>query len=331
MNKVNCKVSIALNTCPRRYKVACISIPLILYFIIGVAAPNDIAKAGNNLERAEIYTSTGKNISFIKIQNDLLTVRLKDTPLQKVLKEIARQSGLKILLYIPIEDKVSLEFYALPLERGLHRILCDKNHIFLYFKTKSEPGKFSPIRLREVRVYPNGYWIAGNEHEGEKEQLHQLKRRLLEDPDANVRESAAEALGKSGDPRAMDLLLQALMDENPNIRIRALFALSELVGPIPLEPIKDIALHDGEPEVKIYAIEALRDIGKNESIEIFKLALNDMNRGVRLAVIEALGDIGGAEALNVLKLASYDDDVNVRIMAAELVKTMEMEDEYPAD
>jgi HEAT repeat protein len=50
----------------------------------------------------------------------------------------------------------------------------------------------------------------------------------LSDDDAGMRRSAAEWLGKSGDPQAVNPLLDALRDREPSVRAMAVWALDEI-------------------------------------------------------------------------------------------------------
>ncbi|NJL37835.1 MAG: HEAT repeat domain-containing protein [Leptolyngbyaceae cyanobacterium RM2_2_4] len=57
---------------------------------------------------------------------------------------------------------------------------------------------------------------------------------LLSDPDATVRGSAAEALGKIGDEDAIPALTEALSDENREVRQRVAKALGKIGGNNPV-------------------------------------------------------------------------------------------------
>ncbi len=50
----------------------------------------------------------------------------------------------------------------------------------------------------------------------------------MKDTNADVRSQAAFALGRLGDPRAMDALTAALKDANPDVRGQAAFALGQI-------------------------------------------------------------------------------------------------------
>jgi len=81
----------------------------------------------------------------------------------------------------------------------------------------------------------------------------------LKDENSSVRESAAEALGELKDPRAVEPLIEALKDKEPAVQGSAAKALGKLKDPRAVEPLIE-ALKDKEPEVPPNADYALREI-----------------------------------------------------------------------
>lgn len=101
-----------------------------------------------------------------------------------------------------------------------------------------------------------------------------------------VRWRAADALGKIGDPLAMEPLIRALNDENPNVRGYAALALGRFGINAPVIPLIPI--------------------------------LRDTDYRVRDCAAEALGSIGSIEAANLLLQAlEYEEDFDVRIKIAD--------------
>lgn len=98
-----------------------------------------------------------------------------------------------------------------------------------------------------------------------------------------VRKNAAQALGRIGDPRAVEALEEALKDEDGDIR-----------G---------------------HATSALGSIGDPRAVEALKEALKDEDEYVRRGAAWALGNIGGTRAIEALEEASKDEDVDVRRVA----------------
>lgn len=88
--------------------------------------------------------------SAIKLERGLLSVSLQDTQLKDVLEEISRQSGIKIIMEKPVEQKVNMEFKDLPLEKGLKKLLEGTD----YYMVFSQRNTGSPSTVEEVKIIP---------------------------------------------------------------------------------------------------------------------------------------------------------------------------------
>lgn len=74
-------------------------------------------------------------------------------------------------------------------------------------------------------------------------------RGLLADPDPTLRWKGAEALGRLGDPRAVDDLIGALQDEDRLVRKKAVWALGALGDPRAVRPLRALYRTEG-PEIQ---------------------------------------------------------------------------------
>ena len=81
----------------------------------------------------------------------------------------------------------------------------------------------------------------------------------LRDPDKDVRQFAAKALGQVGDPRGAAGLVIALRDIHLDVRSQAAFALSRIGAPA-VETLVN-ALQDADPNVRANAARILGQIG----------------------------------------------------------------------
>ena len=90
-------------------------------------------------------TPPGEEVFDIKFSNGQLSAKLKNSPLEKVLKEIMEQSGARIWLNDAIDTTVTMEFQNVPVREGVRRILKDKNYAFLYAPNEIKEGKLSII------------------------------------------------------------------------------------------------------------------------------------------------------------------------------------------
>ena len=103
----------------------------------------------------------------------------------------------------------------------------------------------------------------------------------LKDWDWRVRISAAEALGKLGDKRAVQPLLAALKDERSDVRAQAAMALGKLRDPQAFDAL--VAATRSDYVVQCGAVTALGDLGDPRAIEVLERLLADEKEGSAVA------------------------------------------------
>ena len=114
-----------------------------------------------------------------------------------------------------------------------------------------------------------------------------------------TRARAAEALGRSGNPLAIEQLVQALADASPLVRRSAATALGESGVDGALNPLLR-ELNDGNSDIRGEAAEALGRLGHHESVDPLVEALSDPDLRVRISAIRGLGNIPEEEAHELL-------------------------------
>jgi HEAT repeat protein len=127
----------------------------------------------------------------------------------------------------------------------------------------------------------------------------------------SVRENAAEALGILRDRRAVDPLINALNDNDEDVRWKSAWALGNIGDKRAIEPLID-ALQDKRWPVRRFAVSALGKIGDKTSVGSLINALNDSDWHVRKYAADALGKIGDEKAIKPLVSALSDSDGDVR-------------------
>jgi hypothetical protein len=145
----------------------------------------------------------------------------------------------------------------------------------------------------------------------------------LKDENSSVRESAAYALGELKDPRAVEPLIEALKDKEWKVRDRAAIALGVLRDPQAVGPLIE-ALRDGDSDVRKSAAWALEKINPNwretkeakKWISVFISDLKDNNSYVRKSTAIALGKLKDPRAVEPLIEALKDKYWEVRESAA---------------
>jgi HEAT repeat protein len=127
----------------------------------------------------------------------------------------------------------------------------------------------------------------------------------LHDPDLDVRSSAALALGASEDPRALEPLVQRLLnrDELPIVRRSAAEGLDYLQdrrAPPSLQRVLEQPQEDAE--VRLFAARALIHLADPQMVETFQRVLLDQQAPTRLRKVAAdgVGALGDTTALPLL-------------------------------
>jgi len=137
----------------------------------------------------------------------------------------------------------------------------------------------------------------------------------LQDEELWVRQYTARALGKIGDPRAVEPLIVALGDEDSNVGIDAANALGEIGVSAVAHLI--VALGNGDRRVRSGAANALGEIGDPRAVEPLIAAMEDEDLWVRQRAVVSLGSISDEKAVKPLTIALQDEDSNLRGWAAE--------------
>jgi len=112
----------------------------------------------------------------------------------------------------------------------------------------------------------------------------------LKKPSAAIRENSAKALGETGDPRAVEPLAGLLEDTFPEVRDAAAGALAK-IGEPSVEPLIE-ALGSSSSTVRACAAGALGEIKDVRAVEPLVRLLSDDSSEVNKKAIEALAGIG---------------------------------------
>ena len=70
----------------------------------------------------------------------------------------------------------------------------------------------------------------------------------LESPDAELREAAARAIGRIGDPRAVAALATAAKDAEPKVRAAAIAALGQIGGQVATKALRALDASASAPD-----------------------------------------------------------------------------------
>ena len=168
--------------------------------------------------------------------------------------------------------------------------------------------------------------VEGLGEMGDLAAIDPLFKSALTDEDFRVRQAAARGLGKTGHPRALNLVWAAFNNEDADLRVAATEILGEMGNRWAIGPLAEAALYDVERRVRIAAAKAL---GKLEPIEALERMLGPLERGnsqVRVAAAEAMAYLRNGNALVPLAEAALLDDVKaVRTAAAMSMGVLDSE------
>lgn len=145
--------------------------------------------------------------------------------------------------------------------------------------------------------------------------------RLLHDGDPVSRRTAAEALGKIGNPQAIEALVVALGDHSPNVREASVRSLGG-VGQLDMGTREQIAglLTDPGESVRSAAAQTLASLDSVKepwSLAVSQLAHSDPE--VRRVVIQAFEGVDSPDAVTSIRDSLHDSDPRVRRAAAAVL------------
>ena len=127
-----------------------------------------------------------------------------------------------------------------------------------------------------------------------------------------VRAGVCEVLGALKSEESINLLLDSLeFDDSEEVKRSASIALSHIASPKTVGPLIYM-LYYSDATTTIYAIEALRDMGAEESLDGLMANLYNKDPLVRAKAAEAIGEIGNTEELPGLE-GAFNGEENIYV------------------
>ncbi|MDB5081194.1 MAG: hypothetical protein JWP00_3118 [Chloroflexi bacterium] len=136
-----------------------------------------------------------------------------------------------------------------------------------------------------------------------------LVGRLALEPDRGVRQNLIKALGRLGDDRALEGLVNALKDRDLLVCQEAALALSRFNSPASYEALLAALQRKDSREswqVRRFAAQAIGKLGDRRAVPALIVSLRDENDLVPPAAAEALGELGDRQAIAALKTARHN-------------------------
>ncbi len=229
----------------------------------------------------------------MRVEDGTVTAEISNSPLHKVLEELAERTG--IIFEVRDQDKslVSVRLKSVSLTEAIQRIAADYNTIFFYGENEQEP---LPIRL--VRVYPRsetqiqpGIIYLGTGAITRRNDAivtpEQALKALEEDAGAEEREKAVELLAATKSDEAIQALEKAVSDSAVEIRVAAIEGLAAMDARRALPEILK-RLEDSHPEVRRSAAMAVGVLGDAGNLDALQLLSVDEDAGVAAAAEMAI-------------------------------------------
>ena len=136
--------------------------------------------------------------------------------------------------------------------------------------------------------------------------LELLRDRLQNDPETDVKAAAADVIGGLQLTQAYDDLKQ-LYQQNSDwlLQLSIIATLGELGEPKAVELLED-ALNSDNGLVRIAAVSAWGELGNVEGIPLLVQLVKDEDWQVRYRLVQTLGKLGGEQAQEALKILAED-------------------------
>jgi HEAT repeat protein len=149
--------------------------------------------------------------------------------------------------------------------------------------------------------------------------LNILRDRLLNDPEADVQAAAADCLGALKLHEAFEDLQQLYQTSNEWIvKFSIIATLGELGDPRAFELLKQ-ALSSDNDLVKTAAISSLGDLGDTQAIPLLAPYAADPDWQIRYRLVQALSHLGGTDTKSILESLANDE---VEAVATEARKSL---------
>lgn len=242
-----------------------------------------------------ISVGAERKISVSLSEDNLLTVKAEDIPLEEVLAEIAELTSIEISLNGVATDPIRIEFSNLSLEKGIKRLTRDFNSVFIY--GPGNDGKGVAV-IKEIIIYAKGNGDA-------------LKRATVMDSRMGVRKQQKPPLPSGSDAVRGDDGVDGQEGESP-------LAGSEDVGLWQ----KDLSTERDENAGAGKKIDSLRNLEDERALAPLITALGDENESVRKSAADFLSKIGGEKVRRAMEDCLLDPNDEVRREAVEVLKRL---------
>ena len=237
----------------------------------------------------------------INIQDNKLDLIVDGVPLENVLQVISKYTGIKVLLFGTLKEKIYFDKRQSKLDDILLDLINGRaGHIFIY-----SPDRLmtSYIFSKDGQLKPKALTSTSGSQPFDtdlKKPLAVMKVNEIEDilnsPD-RVEEkihTLGELIGYFNSQNALKLLNLSLNDADEEVRMMAISVMNDLKdNHLAVDSLVQSLDRDMSPAVIALAAEALGEIGDKRAIRHLQDAINDPDAGVRDTIRRAIKSIQG--------------------------------------
>ena len=172
---------------------------------------------GQNAQGAQLSKKVDLSArTQIVFDQGLLSVSLENADLEETLKEISRQTEVKIEFTPPLKERLTLEFVDLPMKQGLRRLLKNQNH-FMYLEKKD-------ITDKKTRYILSRVVLLGKSTSSQRKNIQ-----ILAAPEEADLSPSSQDISSLTEIQIPPDLIDKLLSQEPGIQDTALKALAETI------------------------------------------------------------------------------------------------------
>ncbi|RPI33121.1 MAG: HEAT repeat domain-containing protein [Nitrospiraceae bacterium] len=190
-----------------------------------------------------------------KLENNLLSVDIKDVSLEEVLRKLSDQTGISFSLPPSLcNDRLMVRFANFEIDEAIDKVLGPYDRVFVYDQMENNTEEVG--RLREVRIY-----IRGTNKNGASEKpmiISASKSSPVSDDTNGKNKPVLKTSPKENTVKSLKEWSKDLQEGDETAKINAVQGLARM-GEGALGPLTS-ALEDANPEVSKAAESALTDL-----------------------------------------------------------------------
>jgi hypothetical protein len=229
----------------------------------------------------------------MRVDDGRVTATITNSPLQKVLQELAERTG--VIFEVRSEDNplVSVNLQKVSIPEAIDRIAPEFNTIFYYDKKQPKSERITLVQVfprKDLGPQPSILYLgtgAVTKSNDDIETEEQALKILEEGTNVEVKEKAVEFLVDAKSDLAIDALIQSISDSEPEIRVAAIEGCAALNVQAALPNILK-CLKDHHPAVRQSAATAVALLGTAQNLEDLKPLITDKDAGVAAAAETAV-------------------------------------------